>query len=350
GHAPAPDRTRRAPQPRRPSRRAAQAAYLQPGRLHAVLRPLHLAERRHPRRDGASVRPGAPAHQRRRRRSARGDRELADPAEAGVAAAGRHHAPPGARGDRSRATAAAGAGRHHHARDGRRDSERRRAPAGDPRRRRAVRCHHQGLGVRRAAAVAAVAAVAALRLRAAGLLAARAPGRAAADAGGAVPLRGRRGVRLLHRPAASHRLPAELQRRPVRHPPAGARLLPLLDRRADRHGSALPDPRRHPRGDADGHRQRRAAAQEPPLRGAGDRRAGDAPARYRSDHDGRLDGAAGSALRGLYPLRRAARPALGAGARARGGRGGRARTRRDGRRRRRPRADVQPLRRQGLRL
>ncbi len=59
-----------------------------------------------------------------------------------------------------------------------------------------------------------------------------AQGRAAADADGAVPVRRRACLRLLRRAAARRRLPAELQRRRLRHPDPGAGLLPLLDRRS----------------------------------------------------------------------------------------------------------------------
>ena len=77
--------------------------------------------------------------------------------------------------------------------------------------------------------VAAAAALPGLRVRAAGVLAEGAPGRAAADGDGAVPvLRGRR-LRVLPGAAGGGRLPPELQRRQLRRAAAGARLQQVRD-------------------------------------------------------------------------------------------------------------------------
>ena len=94
------------------------------------------------------------------------------------------------------------------------------------------------VGLRGAAALAAAAPLPGLRVRPAGVLAPRAPGRAPADGDGPVPVHRRRRVRLLHGAAAGDRLPAELQRRQLRHPRAGARLLQVLDHAPDRDGRA----------------------------------------------------------------------------------------------------------------
>ena len=109
-------------------------------------------------------------------------------------------------------------------------ARRRRKRPGDARRRRAVHRHRARRGVRGAAALAAAPALPALRVRAAGLLPARARGRAAADGDGAVPVHRGRRVRVLRWSCrAAVELPAELQRRQLRHPHPGARLLPVRD-------------------------------------------------------------------------------------------------------------------------
>ena len=73
-------------------------------------------------------------------------------------------------------------------------------------------------------------------------------------------------LRVLPGPAERDRLPAELQRRQLRHPAAGAGLLPVLDHGPDRDGDRVPDPDRDPGDHARGDRDAAAAAQEPPLR------------------------------------------------------------------------------------
>ena len=77
----------------------------------------------------------------------------------------------------------------------------------------------------------------------------------------------------------------------VRHPPAGARLLQLLDHGPGGHGAAVPGADRDPRGHARGDRHDAPAAQEPPLRDPRDRRRRDAAARPGPGHDALADGA-----------------------------------------------------------
>ena len=100
-------------------------------------------------------------------------------------------------------------------------------------------------------------------------------------------------------------LPADLQRRQLRHPHPRHGLLQVRDRphRADR--AALPDPGRRAGRHAPGHHQRAPARQEPRLRDPGDRgrrRGGHADAR--SGDDAHRDGAAARALRAQRPARR----------------------------------------------
>ena len=122
---------------------------------------------------------------------------------------------------------------------------------------------------------------------------ARTPRRAPADGDGARPVRRRRALRLLRRAPARRRLPPELQRRRVRHPHPGARLLPLRRRLPRPHGPRLPGARRRPRAHPHRRRQRAHPLEEPGLRHPRDRR----PRRRRHAHarprdDARHDGAA----------------------------------------------------------
>ena len=118
-----------------------------------------------------------------------------------------------------------------------RDAASRGQAAGHARRRRAVHGDLQGRRLRGAAARVAAAALPGLRVRPAGVLAARARGRAAAAARGAVPVLRGRGLRVLPGAAAGDQLPAELQRRLLRHPAAGAGLLLVRDHGPDRDGA-----------------------------------------------------------------------------------------------------------------
>ena len=181
------------------------------------------------------------------------------------------------------------------------------AQAGHARRRRAVHRHGAGRRLRGDPARAAAAALPGLRVRPAGLLARGAPGRAAADDDGAVPVHRRRRVRVLHGPAERDRLPPELQRRQLRHPPAGQGLLPLRDPRPGGDGPLLPGAGRDPRAHAHGHRLRRPAAALAPLHDPRDRGRGDAAAGPGPGHDAVADVAALRALRGFYPVRCVAR-------------------------------------------
>ena len=81
---------------------------------------------------------------------------------------------------------------------------------------------------------------------------------AAADDPG--PLHRRRRLRLLRRPAGGDEVPAQLQRRPVQHPGAGASdYYSFFAHDAARLRRRLPGPGRGARGDQPGHRQRRAS-------------------------------------------------------------------------------------------
>ena len=167
--------------------------------------------------------------------------------------------------------------------------------------------------------------MAGVRVRPAGVLTARAADRAAADGDGAVPVHRRRRVRLLHDPAERDQLPAELQRRQLRHPAAGAGLLQVLDHGPDGHGAVVPGADRDPRDHARRDRHAPAAAQEPPLRHPRHRGGGDAAARSGPHHDAHADGPALGLVRGLYPLSSTRRPSRGTCTRTRGGRAGRLR-------------------------
>ena len=151
-------------------------------------------------------------------------------------------------------------------RDGRGDAGAVGQAAGHARGGRAVHGDVQGRRLRGAAARDAAAALPGVRLRAAGVLPARARGGGAADPRRAVPVRRRRGVRVLPGAAAGDQLPAELQRRLLRHPAAGAGLLLVRDHGADRDGGAVPDPRRDPRRHAARGHHPAAAAPGAPLR------------------------------------------------------------------------------------
>ncbi len=157
--------------------------------------------------------------------------------------------------------------------------------AGHARRRRAVHGDLQGRRLGGAAARVPAAALPGIRVHPAGVLPARARGRAAAAARGAVPVRRGRGVRVLHGAPAGDQLPAELQRRLLRHPAAGEGLLLVRDHGADRDGGAVPDPRRDPGGDAHGRDHPAAAARRPPLRDRDHRHHRRAAARPGPGHD-----------------------------------------------------------------
>ena len=106
----------------------------------------------------------------------------------------------------------------------------------------------EGLGLRRPAALAAVDALPGVRVRPAGVLPARAPGRAPADADGAVPVHRRRRVR-----ATSWSLPPAIRFLQNFNDDSfdilvqAQRLLQFVDHAAGRDGAAVPDPRRDPR-------------------------------------------------------------------------------------------------------
>ena len=169
---------------------------------------------------------------------------------------------------------------------------------------RAVRDDLHGGRLRRPAAGAALPALPGLRLRPAGFQPPREEGRAAADADGAGAVPGRRGLRLLRGATARDPLPADLQRRQLRHPHPRHGLLQVRDRPHRAHRAALPDPGRRPGGHASGHHQRAPARQEPRLRDPGHRggrRGGHADAG--SGDDAHRDGAAARALRAQRPAR-----------------------------------------------
>ena len=205
-----------------------------------------LAERQDPRDPRPAAREvGVHAGQRG---PARADRGLPAGAEAPLSPAGGAGARDGAVGrPQSRAPRAVGRAGAYHRGDGRRRTRRCGPPAGHVGRRRAVHGHVPRGRLRRAAAVAAAAALPGVRVRPAGVLAAGARRRDAADADGAVPVRRRRRVRLLLRAAERDQLPAELQRRQLRHPAPGAGLLQVRDHGPDADGGPVPGPGRHPR-------------------------------------------------------------------------------------------------------
>ena len=104
-------------------------------------------------------------------------------------------------------------------------------------------------------------------------------------------------------------VPAELQRRLVRHPPAGQGLLQVRGLLPGRDRSAVPDPRRRAGGHAAGHLHAEAARQEPRLRDPrhrGPRGRRDADARSGDDDAG--DGAADRPVRAEHPARALDRP------------------------------------------
>ena len=113
-------------------------------------------------------------------------------------------------------------------------------------------------------------------------------------------------------------VPAELQRRQLRHPGPGAGLLQVRDHGPDRDGAAVPgarrDPRRHARGDRHAARScaRTAATRSSSSRSSRCCCPGQDPVTMLL-----LMAPAGRALRGLYPLGLAARPARARAARAR---------------------------------
>ncbi len=169
---------------------------------------------------------------------------------------------------------------------------------------RAVRDDLHGGRLRRPAAGAALPALPGLRLRPAGLQPPREEGRAAADAHGAGALPLRRGLRLLRRLTARDPLPADLQRRQLRHPHPRHGLLQVRDRPHRAHRAALPDPGRRAGRHAAGDHQRAPARQEPRLRDPGHRggrRGGHADAG--SGDDAHRDGAAAGPLRAQRPAR-----------------------------------------------
>ncbi|CAA9529135.1 MAG: Twin-arginine translocation protein TatC, partial [uncultured Solirubrobacteraceae bacterium] len=322
GHRRPQHRSRGPAQPRRAPRRAAHAADRVRRGPDGRLRDLRVAERADPRHRQRPAREHGLQEGGQVARPVR-----ADGGPPGAAEGDR--APARARVPRSRPPGR-GPGRRPRVDPGRRQParprRRRPRPAGeetrDPGRGGALHPDDQAGRLRRAAARHAAAPLPDVRVRPARLLPAREAGGAAADGRRAVPLRGRRALRVLRGPAERRRLPAELQRRRVRHPVAGARLLQVRDHGADRDGPRVPGADRDPRGHPGGDRQRRAAAAHPPLRDHRDRRPRDAaprPGPGDHDHD---DGPAVSALRGKYPHRSDAGPPRRTSGGPRGGRGG----------------------------
>ncbi|CAA9477935.1 MAG: Twin-arginine translocation protein TatC, partial [uncultured Solirubrobacteraceae bacterium] len=343
-HSP-PGLARRAAEPHRSSGRAALAPDRVRARAGRVLRVHVLAERGRPpdrqrpvaghaaaqqRQDlagsaradvavGALQRAQVPGGRRSGRTAAGGQRAPGERDAVGVRAGGLF-AGCARVGGRAAGIAGGGAG----------DPDEPRAKSGDAGRCRALHDDVHGRLLGRTAARVTDHPVPGLRVHPAGVRSGRAKGRVAADDDGPVPLRLGRGVRVLRRAAQSRRLPAELQRRRLRHPRPGTRLLQVRDHVRGFDWAPVPDPGRGHRDHAHGHRDAeaapRAVALRPPRPG-GARRRRDADPRPR--HHAPRAGTALPAFRGQYPGRyvaeqgQPARFPLGRGLRGRLGRLGR---------------------------
>ena len=306
--------------------------------LRRLLRRLLLAERR----DARHRQPAAREDARSRKGSdgsARADRRVPAGAEAAVPAARRCAAArwrARRRASRDAAQARAELARPPQARAAARRAADRRKP-GDARRRRAVHGH-----LRVAAYAALLLALPFFLYQAYAFVL---PAFSPRERQVALPLMlmvpflfiARRRVRVLRRAAARDRLPAELQRRQLRHPPAGAGLLPVLDPAPAGDGLLFQIPIGVLAVTRMGIVTPRPAAQEPPLRDPRDRDRGDAAARPGPGDDAADHGPADRALSRALSCWRAARP-------ARQARRAPARRRSTGRRRRRARRTT-PIRR-----